>query len=138
MLSTLVHVAKDMKIQVEFNPEFVAAYRLLGYENRAIADDDFRDDSVDAGEVGAGHRVTALYELVMAGESIPMARVAIHAQPTKKRRIDGCWRAPPRRSGYAISSKNSPGRAASSSRIGSRRTFQHMEKRHAIRARDRD
>jgi Ca-activated chloride channel family protein len=72
MLSTLVHVAKDMKIQVEFNPQFVAAYRLLGYENRAIADDDFRDDSVDAGEVGAGHRVTALYELVMAGDSIPM------------------------------------------------------------------
>jgi Ca-activated chloride channel family protein len=72
MLGTLVHVAKDMKIQVEFNPEFVAAYRLLGYENRAIADNDFRDDSVDAGEVGAGHRVTALYELVMAGDSIPM------------------------------------------------------------------
>jgi Ca-activated chloride channel homolog len=72
MLATLVHVAKDMKLQVEFNPETVRAYRLLGYENRAIADDDFRDDMVDAGEVGAGHRVTALYELVLAGDDIPM------------------------------------------------------------------
>lgn len=71
ILNTLVHVAKDMKIQVEFNPEHVVAYRLLGYENRAIADDDFRVDTVDAGEVGAGHRVTALYELVLVGQSIP-------------------------------------------------------------------
>ncbi len=71
MLASLHHVAKDMKIQVEFNPEHVYAYRLLGYENRAIADEDFRNDSVDAGEVGAGHRVTALYELVLAGDAIP-------------------------------------------------------------------
>lgn len=71
MLSTLVHIAKDMKIQVEFNPEQVYAYRLLGYENRAIADDDFRNDVIDAGDVGAGHRVTALYELVLAGGAIP-------------------------------------------------------------------
>jgi Ca-activated chloride channel family protein len=71
LLSTLEHVAKDVKIQLELNPEHVAAYRLLGYENRAIADDDFRDDVVDAGEIGAGHRVTALYELVMAGNTVP-------------------------------------------------------------------
>jgi Ca-activated chloride channel family protein len=71
MLSTLYHVAKDMKIQVEFNPELVWAYRLLGYENRAIADDDFRDDAVDAGEVGAGHRVTALYELAFDESGLP-------------------------------------------------------------------
>jgi Ca-activated chloride channel family protein len=71
MLSTLVHVAKDLKIQVEMNPEHVVAYRLLGYENRAIADEDFRVDAVDAGEVGAGHRVTALYELVLTGEDVP-------------------------------------------------------------------
>lgn len=69
--STIEHVAKDMKIQVEFNPEWVSAYRLLGYENRNIADDDFRNDIVDAGEVGAGHRVTALYELVPKGGTIP-------------------------------------------------------------------
>jgi Ca-activated chloride channel family protein len=76
MLDTVTHVAKDMKIQVEFNAEHVQAYRLLGYENRAIADDDFRDDQVDAGEVGAGHRVTALYELVLDGQSIPQAQGA--------------------------------------------------------------
>ncbi|MCU0662935.1 MAG: von Willebrand factor type A domain-containing protein [Myxococcota bacterium] len=72
LLGNLVVVAKDMKIQVEFNPEHVFAYRLLGYENRAIADEDFTDDTVDAGEVGAGHRVTALYEIVPEGKSIPM------------------------------------------------------------------
>lgn len=71
LLRTAHFVAKDMKIQVEFNPEHVLAYRLLGYENRALDDDDFRDDVVDAGEVGAGHRVTALYEVVLVGQSIP-------------------------------------------------------------------
>jgi len=71
LLSTVLHVAKDMKIQVEFSPEQVYAYRLLGYEDRAIADSNFRNDSIDAGEVGAGHRVTALYELVLAGNPIP-------------------------------------------------------------------
>lgn len=72
MLQTLVHIAQDMKIQVEFNAEHVYAYRLLGYENRAIADDDFRDDIVDAGEIGSGHRVTALYELVLMEADMPM------------------------------------------------------------------
>jgi Ca-activated chloride channel homolog len=71
MLSTIIHIAKDVKIQVEFNSAAVDAYRLLGYENRAIADGDFRNDGVDAGEIGAGHQVTALYELVLAGGSIP-------------------------------------------------------------------
>jgi Ca-activated chloride channel homolog len=72
MLRTLMHVAKDLKIQLEFNPEQVEAYRLIGYENRAIADNDFRNDVIDAGEVGAGHRVTALYELVRKGGSVPV------------------------------------------------------------------
>jgi Ca-activated chloride channel family protein len=65
---TLVTIAKDVKIQVEFNPAQVAAYRLIGYETRRLADQDFRDDRKDAGEIGAGHRVTALYELVLAGQ----------------------------------------------------------------------
>jgi Ca-activated chloride channel family protein len=56
-------IAKDAKIQVDFDPEVVRSYRLLGYENREVADTDFRNDRVDAGEVGAGHTVTALYEL---------------------------------------------------------------------------
>ncbi len=64
---TLFTLANDVKIQVEFNPAQVGAYRLIGYENRALADEDFRDDSKDAGEIGAGHRVTALYELMPAG-----------------------------------------------------------------------
>jgi Ca-activated chloride channel family protein len=71
LLSTMLHIAKDMKVQVEFNDERVLAYRLLGYEDRAIADDDFRDDVVDAGEIGVGHRVTALYELVLVDGVVP-------------------------------------------------------------------
>jgi Ca-activated chloride channel family protein len=61
--STLEVLAKDVKLQVEFDPTVVAKYRLVGYENRDIADDSFRDDKVDAGEIGAGHQVTALYEI---------------------------------------------------------------------------
>ena len=76
MLSSFNLIAKDLKLQIEFNPEHVTAYRLLGYENRAIADDDFREDSIDAGEVGAGHQVTALYELVLSGQEIPSSDLA--------------------------------------------------------------
>ncbi|MEZ4417087.1 MAG: von Willebrand factor type A domain-containing protein [Gemmatimonadota bacterium] len=64
---TLVTIAKDVKIQVEFNPERVQAYRLIGYENRLLANQDFNDDTKDAGELGAGHTVTALYEVVPVG-----------------------------------------------------------------------
>jgi len=71
LLQTFNQIAKDVKIQVELNPEKVLAYRLLGYENRALADDQFKDDRVDAGEVGSGHTVTALYELVLVGDTIP-------------------------------------------------------------------
>jgi Ca-activated chloride channel family protein len=63
LTSTLQTIALDAKVQVDFNPDVVARYRLVGFENRALADEDFRDDSVDAGEVGAGHSVTALYEV---------------------------------------------------------------------------
>jgi len=66
---TLQTIAKDAKIQVDFNPYAVRSYRLLGYENRAVADQDFRNDTVDAGEVGAGHSVTALYEVQLNAES---------------------------------------------------------------------
>ncbi len=67
---TLVTVAKDVKLQVEFNPRTVAAYRLIGYENRLLQDQDFNNDKKDAGDMGAGHSVTALYELVPAGQKI--------------------------------------------------------------------
>jgi len=65
--ATLMTIAKDVKIQVEFNPRYVAAFRLIGYENRMLRSEDFNDDRKDAGEIGAGHTVTALYELVPAG-----------------------------------------------------------------------
>ena len=67
MGGTLVTVAKDVKIQVEFNPAQVAGYRLIGYENRLLEAEDFDNDKVDAGEIGSGHSVTALYEIIPAG-----------------------------------------------------------------------
>lgn len=67
MSSTLFTIAKDVKIQVEFNPAQVAQYRLLGYENRALREEDFDNDRIDAGEIGAGHQVTAIYEIVPTG-----------------------------------------------------------------------
>ena len=79
---TLVTVAKDVKIQVEFNPAAVQSYRLLGYEKRLLAAEDFHDDKKDAGEMGAGHVVTALYELVPAGEpAAPAAVDRLRYQP---------------------------------------------------------
>ena len=68
--ATLVTIAKDVKIQIEFNPAKVKAYRLIGYENRLLKKEDFHDDTKDAGEIGAGHSVTALYELIPAGEKV--------------------------------------------------------------------
>lgn len=68
--STLVTVAKDSKIQVEFNPKYMKQYRLLGYENRIINNDDFNNDQVDGGEIGAGHNVTALYEVIFETKDI--------------------------------------------------------------------
>jgi Ca-activated chloride channel family protein len=68
--ATLLTVAKDVKFQVEFNPSRVAAYRLVGYENRVMAAEDFNDDTKDAGELGAGHSVTALYEILPVGAPV--------------------------------------------------------------------
>ncbi len=67
MSSTLFTIAKDVKIQVEFNPAVIGQYRLVGYENRALREEDFNNDKVDAGDIGAGHQVTAIYEVVPAG-----------------------------------------------------------------------
>jgi len=75
LTGTLEVVAKDMKLQVDFNPEAVARYRLVGYENRDIADKDFRNARVDAGEVGSGHSGPALYELELTGRQ--QSRVAV-------------------------------------------------------------
>jgi Ca-activated chloride channel family protein len=65
MSSTLLTIASDVKVQLEFNPATVAEYRLIGYENRALRREDFNNDRIDAGEIGAGHDVTALYELTL-------------------------------------------------------------------------
>ena len=64
---TLFTIAKDVKIQIEFNPTKVAGYRLIGYENRVLDNEDFNDDKKDAGELGSGHTVTAMYEIIPAG-----------------------------------------------------------------------
>jgi Ca-activated chloride channel family protein len=92
MGGTLVTVAKDVKIQVEFNPAEVTAWRLIGYENRVLAHQDFNDDTKDAGEIGAGLSVTALYELVPRGVAFQGPGV----DPLK-------YQDPPRASGEAYS-----------------------------------
>jgi Ca-activated chloride channel family protein len=80
---TLVPIAKDVKIQIEFNPAHVAAYRLIGYEKRLLRAEDFHDDQKDAGEIGAGHTVTAFYELVPPGKEGNLPKVdALKYQPS--------------------------------------------------------
>ena len=73
--ATLVTIAKDVKLQVEWNPAKVKAFRLIGYENRVLAHQDFNDDQRDAGEIGAGHTVTALYEIVPPGVEVAVPGV---------------------------------------------------------------
>lgn len=81
---TLYTIAKDVKVQVEFNPALVAGYRLIGYENRLLAAKDFNDDKKDAGEIGAGHSVTAIYEVVPAGQKIENDGIELkYSQPEK-------------------------------------------------------
>jgi Ca-activated chloride channel family protein len=72
---TLLPIAKDVKLQIEFNPTKVKAYRLIGYENRVLRNEDFNDDKKDAGELGAGHTVTALYEIIPAGSTTVLPEV---------------------------------------------------------------
>jgi Ca-activated chloride channel family protein len=83
MGATLVTIAKDVKIQVEFNPGVVEGYRLIGYENRMLKKEDFNDDKKDAGEIGAGHTVTAFYEIIPKGVAMPNPTV----DPLKYKRV---------------------------------------------------
>jgi Ca-activated chloride channel family protein len=76
LTGTLLTIAKDAKVQVAFNPDAVLAYRLMGYENRDVADEDFRNDAVDAGEIGSGHSVTALYEIIPTEQAPTQAPIA--------------------------------------------------------------
>jgi Ca-activated chloride channel homolog len=93
LTATLEVVAKDAKLQVDFDPAMVARYRLVGYENRDVKDADFRDDKVDAGEIGAGHQVTALYEIELTPHGkqakAPFATVRIrHKAPSSDRAVE--------------------------------------------------
>jgi Ca-activated chloride channel family protein len=108
--STLEVVAKDVKLQVDFDPTLVSRYRLVGYENRDIKDDDFRNDKVDAGEVGAGHQVTALYEVELTEKgrltSAPLGGVRIrHKQPRGEKATEAAF---PMVGGPAASFDNAP------------------------------
>ena len=93
MGATLVTVAKDVKLQVEFNPAYIKGYRLLGYENRALATEDFDDDTKDAGEIGAGHMVTALYEIVPVDskQEIPETKLKYQESQTDTGVKNGEW-----------------------------------------------
>ncbi len=84
MGATLVTVAKDVKLQVEFNPAYIKGYRLMGYENRALATEDFDDDTKDAGEIGAGHMVTALYEMIPVDSEQEIPETELKYQDNKK------------------------------------------------------
>ncbi|RLB47393.1 MAG: hypothetical protein DRJ42_25535 [Deltaproteobacteria bacterium] len=86
---TLVTIAKDVKLQLEFNPERVASYRLIGYDNRRLRDEEFNDDARDAGEIGAGHSVTALYEFVPASTTSPNAANSVDRPPIDPLRYQG-------------------------------------------------
>jgi len=93
MGATLITIAKDVKIQIDFNPRRVGAYRLIGYENRMLRAEDFHDDTKDAGEIGAGHTVTALYELVPAGKEgdlpqVDASKYQTPAEPAEAARSD--------------------------------------------------
>ena len=96
----MVTIARDVKIQVEFNPESAAAYRLIGYENRDIADRDFRNDRVDAGEVGSGHNVTALYDVILKDGYTPelaKVRMRYEAPGADKAAAEKLWVFPAKR-----------------------------------------
>lgn len=93
MGATLVTVAKDVKLQVEFNPAYVKGYRLLGYENRMLQTEDFEDDKKDAGEIGAGHMVTALYEIIPVDseQEIPETELKYQAESGNVGVENGEW-----------------------------------------------
>ena len=89
MSSTLNTIAKDVKIQIEFNPDVVAEYRLIGYENRALKREDFNNDNVDAGEIGAGHTVTALYEIALRGSKGALLEPLRYQSTAQEKKTNG-------------------------------------------------
>ncbi len=115
LTGTLQVIAKDAKIQVEMNPDVVASYRLIGYENRDIADRDFRNDKVDAGEIGAGHTVTALYEVTFRADdatgNIATVRVR-YKQPKGDKASEVAASFPAEKLGHEVMDLSADGRFA--------------------------
>mgnify|MGYP006185115423 CR=1 FL=1 len=93
MSSTLATIARDVKVQIEFNPALVQEYRQIGYENRQLRREDFHNDQVDAGDIGAGHTVTALYELTLTGARGAIDPLRYGAATTARARRCTCWAA---------------------------------------------
>ncbi len=91
MGGTLFTVAKDVKFQVEFNPAIVKGYRLIGYENRLLNEEDFNDDSIDAGEIGAGHKVVAMYEVVLIDSEIEISESDLKYQEKNETTLSDEW-----------------------------------------------
>ncbi len=91
MGATLVTVAKDVKLQIEFNPAYIKGYRLIGYENRTLATEDFEDDTKDAGEIGAGHIVTALYEIIPVDSKQEIPETDLRYQTETQSKKNGEW-----------------------------------------------
>lgn len=94
--ATLQTVAKDVKVQLEFDPAQVASYRLVGYDNRRLTEEEFRDDRKDAGDLGAGHAVTALYEIVPAVTTTPLTAATFtvrvrYKQPESEQSVEATW-----------------------------------------------
>src|SRR4029079_4073208 len=92
MGGTLVTVAKDVKLQIEFNPDYVKAWRLIGYENRVLRPEEFNDDKKDAGDLGAGHQVTAIYEIIPGtSRAAPLRYQDAPANSRKSRSAELAW-----------------------------------------------
>ena len=89
MSATLLTIAKDVKIQIEFNPARVEEYRLMGYENRVLQREDFNNDAVDAGDIGAGHTVTALYEIALKGSGGALTETLRYGQSATNATLHG-------------------------------------------------
>lgn len=130
MTGTLITIAKDVKIQIEFNPAQAGAYRLIGYENRMLAAQEFHDDTKDAGEIGAGHTVTALYEIIPpsklpAQPKDPAAEEMLKYQPNVKSPADSARRGSP--DPAASADRRSPVSAATDERQAGRPSPQTNE-----------
>ena len=85
--ASLFTIAKDVKLQVEFNPATVAEYRLVGYETRALKREDFNNDAVDAGDVGSGHTVTAIYEITPVGSEARMVDASRYSRESSEPQV---------------------------------------------------